>query len=90
MTQVISQKRYPKSEGIPKDEIYEKYAATLKSKNDLAFCTKSKVISKKPNLCSVKPSKAAASNSVTLTRIQRSHLTTSLNSTKPETNQKKP
>ena len=40
MTQVISQKRSPKSEGIPKVEVRENHSDTLESKNDLALLYK--------------------------------------------------
>ena len=36
MTQAISQKGNPKSEGIPKSEVRVNYPVTLESKNDLA------------------------------------------------------
>ena len=45
---------------------------------------------KKQNHSFSKPSKATASNSVTLIHTQRSHLTIWSSSTKPGTNQKKP
>ena len=40
MTQAISQKRNPKSEGIPKDKVRENHPDTLESKNDLAVLYK--------------------------------------------------
>jgi hypothetical protein len=40
VTQAISQKRNPKSEGIPKGEVRVNYPVTLESKNDLAVLYK--------------------------------------------------